>query len=60
MAKRADKGLVYAKTRVCDLVIELLTLFFLSAGGETERERETGRNSTTKLGQTTRLMRTSI
>lgn len=47
----ADKELVDAKTRVCDLVIESLMI----TGG-----RETGRNSTTKLGQTTMLMGTSI
>ena len=41
VATGADKDLVGAKTKVCDLVMESLTLCH-SAGGE----RETGRNTT--------------
>ena len=57
MATGTDKELVDAKTRVCDLVIESLTLCH-SAGGERERLEETLQR--TKQGQTTKLMGTSI
>lgn len=58
VAKGADKELVDAKTKVCDLVIESLTL---SSPREEERGRERLEDSpTTKMGQTAMLMGTSI
>lgn len=56
-ATGADKELVDAKTRVCDLVIESLTLCH-SAGGKRETLEETLQR--TKQGQTMMLMGTSI
>lgn len=57
VATGADKELVDAKTRVCDLVIVSLTLCHSAGGGGRETLEETLQR--TKQGQTTMLMGTS-